>query len=124
MNTNPRRRVGVAAVLARAVAAGTIASSSGNASVAPMPRRNVRRGMNRLVRNAGARLELDAGFIGIGLTQIRRACIKENGRRTVTESPRNHRPFAVTTPPSATPAAFRIVNGALFTIPRMTDEKR
>ena len=40
----PRRGDGFAAVRASAVPAGTIASSSGNASVAPTPRRNVRRG--------------------------------------------------------------------------------
>ena len=37
--------MGVAAVFCSAVNDGTIASSSGNASVAPMPRRTVRRGI-------------------------------------------------------------------------------
>ena len=50
MKTNPSRRTGLAAVLASGVAAGTIASSNGNAIVAPTPRRKVRRGMNFLVR--------------------------------------------------------------------------
>src|SRR5262249_38945252 len=41
---NPRRRTGLAGVVASADSAGTIASSSGSAMVTPMPRRNVRRG--------------------------------------------------------------------------------
>ena len=45
----PSRRTGLAAVFASRVAAGTIDSSSGNAIVAPIPRRNVRRGMNFFV---------------------------------------------------------------------------
>src|SRR5438128_1520927 len=45
IKTKPNRRTGLAGVLARGVAAGTIASNNGSASVAPMPRRNVRRGM-------------------------------------------------------------------------------
>src|ERR1700730_3449593 len=40
----PIRGTGAAAVLATAVNAGTIASSSGSPKVAPTPRRNVRRG--------------------------------------------------------------------------------
>src|SRR5690349_3205976 len=82
MNTNPRRRVGVAAVFASAVAAGIIASSSGKAIVAPMPRRNVRRGINFLVRIADDRLERDAGFMDIRLAQNGGDCIKENHSRT------------------------------------------
>src|SRR6186713_2177792 len=39
----PRRVFGTAAVCARSVPAGTIESSSGSASVTPVPRRNVRR---------------------------------------------------------------------------------
>ena len=42
--TLPNRFGGFAAVFAVAVIAGTIDSSSGSAIVAPMPRRNVRRG--------------------------------------------------------------------------------
>ena len=45
----PSRFVGRAAVRASAVAAGTMASSSGSASAAPAPRRNVRRGSDILV---------------------------------------------------------------------------
>src|SRR5688572_22927015 len=52
MNTNPRRRTGLAGVLAHAVAAGIIASNNGRDSVAPMmPRRNVRRGKALFVIN-------------------------------------------------------------------------
>src|SRR5919198_2152271 len=40
----PSRRTGLAAVFVSAVSAGTIASSSGNAIVIPIPRRKVRRG--------------------------------------------------------------------------------
>src|ERR1700733_14870514 len=40
---NPSRGLGAAAVLARAVEAGIIASSSGRPTVAPRPRRTVRR---------------------------------------------------------------------------------
>src|ERR1700733_6766521 len=49
--TTPRRWTGRAAVWAPADRAGTIASSNGNASVAPIPRRNVLRGSAILVRN-------------------------------------------------------------------------
>src|SRR4029453_3130111 len=45
MNVATNRGFGVAAVCARSVAAGTIASSSGKARVTPAPRRKVRRGM-------------------------------------------------------------------------------
>ena len=45
----PSRGDGFAAVFASAVPAGTIASSSGSASVAPIPRRKVRRGSDDLV---------------------------------------------------------------------------
>jgi hypothetical protein len=51
MNTYPRRRTPLAAVLEVAVAAGTIASSSGNASDAPTPLRKVLRGIYFLVMN-------------------------------------------------------------------------
>ena len=44
MNTKFSRGTGLAGVLSQAVAAGTMASSSGRASDACMPRRNVRRG--------------------------------------------------------------------------------
>src|SRR5262245_10282666 len=44
MYTKPRRRTGFAGVAAIADIAGTIASSSGRATVTPSPRRNVRRG--------------------------------------------------------------------------------
>jgi len=39
MKTNPSRRTGAATVAASAVIAGTIASSSGSAKVAPTPRK-------------------------------------------------------------------------------------
>jgi hypothetical protein len=42
---------GFAAVFTVAVSAGTIASSSGRATVAPTPRRNVRRGSDNLEMN-------------------------------------------------------------------------
>ncbi len=45
----PNRLIGAAAVRACAVSAGIIPSRSGNASVAPMPRRTVRRGIAFLV---------------------------------------------------------------------------
>src|ERR1700692_149578 len=47
----PNRRCGFAAVLARAVKAGTMESSNGSARVTPMPRRKVRRGNDILVMN-------------------------------------------------------------------------
>src|SRR5712692_8529311 len=50
----PRRRTGLAAVFPSAVSAGTIASSSGNATVTPKPRRNVRRGKVILLMNMSA----------------------------------------------------------------------
>src|SRR5437867_4942047 len=46
---NPNRGVGFAAVRVRSESAGTIASNSGSANVAPTPRRNVRRGNDILV---------------------------------------------------------------------------
>ena len=49
MATN--RLFGLAGVCARSVAAGTIASSNGRASVAPAPLRTVRRGIRRFARN-------------------------------------------------------------------------
>src|SRR6185503_20139985 len=51
----PKRRdgLGAAAVLATAVIAGTIDSSSGRASVTPIPRRKVRLGNDILVINMG-----------------------------------------------------------------------
>jgi hypothetical protein len=55
-NTAPKRFGGFAAVLAVAVKAGTIASRSGNASVAPIPRRTVRRGKAVLKMNIGRSL--------------------------------------------------------------------
>ena len=45
MNVATNRGFGVAAVCARSVAAGTIASSNGKASAAPVPRKKVRRTM-------------------------------------------------------------------------------
>src|SRR5512143_3755481 len=47
----PARRVGLAAVWASAVPAGIMASSKGRATVAPMPRRKVRRCKCFFVRN-------------------------------------------------------------------------
>jgi len=47
----PKRRAGAAAVCASAVLAGTMASSSGSATAAPIPRRNVRRGREVFVMN-------------------------------------------------------------------------
>ena len=46
---NPMRRTGLAAVVAKAESAGTIASSSGNAIVTPMPRRKVLLGSDFLL---------------------------------------------------------------------------
>jgi len=49
--TKPRRRCGLAALFAMAVSAGTIASRNGSATVAPTPRRNVRRGNDSFEMN-------------------------------------------------------------------------
>jgi hypothetical protein len=49
MYTKPSRRMGAAAVLAVVDSAGTIASNRGNATVAPMPRKKVRRRSTVLV---------------------------------------------------------------------------
>src|ERR1700687_2277193 len=43
--TTPKRLTGLAGVAAKAEKAGTMLSSSGSASVAPIPRRTVRRGI-------------------------------------------------------------------------------
>src|SRR5687768_12958810 len=47
----PKRLAGAAGVCARAVPAGTIASSNGKATAAPKPRRNVRRASAVFVMN-------------------------------------------------------------------------
>src|SRR5436190_23204263 len=57
--TTPKRFTGLAEVLARAESAGTMLSRSGSASVAPMPRRTVRRGMAFLAMNIRHSLVLD-----------------------------------------------------------------
>src|SRR5579863_5364407 len=43
--TTPKRLIGLAVVAAKAEKAGTMLSSSGSASVAPIPRKTVRRGI-------------------------------------------------------------------------------
>jgi len=50
---HPSRLFGLAAVLFKGVCAGTIDSSSGNATVTPAPRRNVRRERCLFVMNLG-----------------------------------------------------------------------
>jgi hypothetical protein len=50
IKTKPSLRTGRAGVRVMAVTAGIMASSSGRAMVAPMPRRKVRRGRDFLVR--------------------------------------------------------------------------
>ena len=52
--TAPKRRGGFAAVCVVAVSAGTMASSSGSANVAPTPRKNVRRAKHNFVMNMTA----------------------------------------------------------------------
>src|SRR4051812_20588477 len=52
--TAPNRGRGFAALCARAVNAGTMASSSGRPTTAPMPDRKVRRGTNFLVTYMGS----------------------------------------------------------------------
>ena len=49
MYTKPRRLTGLAAVFTTAVSDGIIASSNGSATLAPSPRRKVRRGNASLV---------------------------------------------------------------------------
>ena len=94
--TTPKRRWGLAAVFAVAVNAGTIESSSGRATVAPIPRKNVRRGNDRLVMNIGA------------------------------NSPQKTRLAADFTAGSSTSSdvLIRCRNGVLFTTPSTIDEKR
>src|SRR5439155_795120 len=55
----PNRTAGLAAVFCSAVSAGTMPSSSGSASVAPMPRSRVRRGSDFLVTNIRRLLNLE-----------------------------------------------------------------
>ena len=55
-NTAPNRVFGFAGVCASAVIAGTIASSTGSPTAAPMPRRNVRRGREVFVMNMVSQL--------------------------------------------------------------------
>src|SRR5262245_3256999 len=67
----PTNRVlGLAAVCASAVAAGTIASSSGSASVAPAPFKTVRREMCFLVRNINGALLLTGYAQLIALSRL------------------------------------------------------
>ena len=58
--TPPNRSCGFAAVFAVAVNAGTIASSRGRATVAPMPCKNVRRPSDIFVMNITGSLKLPA----------------------------------------------------------------
>ena len=62
--TTPKRFTGAAAVRARAESAGTMLSSSGSASVAPMPRRTVRRGMAFFAMNIVRSLPLTTRPLG------------------------------------------------------------
>src|SRR5215467_6156772 len=72
--TNPSREVGLAAVFASSVRAGTIASSRGSASAAPAPFRNVRRGRCFLVMNIWVLIRRDdARFRRLHLLHERRA---------------------------------------------------
>src|SRR6267142_499735 len=64
------RDLGLAAVCASVVAAGTIASSSGSASVAPAPRRTVRLDMCFLVRNISSVLLLTGHAQLIALSRL------------------------------------------------------
>src|SRR5919197_537428 len=70
------RGFGLAAVCASAVAAGTIASSSGSASVAPAPFKTVRREMCFLVRNInGALLTGHAQLIALSRLHVHLKCL-------------------------------------------------
>src|ERR1700704_308144 len=60
--TAPKRVPGFAGVFASAVYAGTIASSSGRDTAAPMPRRNVRRAREVFVMNMVLRSLVRQGF--------------------------------------------------------------
>src|SRR5207248_2618215 len=66
MNTKPSLGTGLAGVFAHAVAAGIIASSSGNASAACAPLRNVRLGIAFLVMNIVLSLTCARGFADWG----------------------------------------------------------
>src|SRR6516162_9340392 len=66
----PARRVGLTGVCAQAVCAGTIASSSGSATAAPAPRRNVRRRRCFLVRYKADLLLLSVTHGGLGPSQL------------------------------------------------------
>ena len=95
----PNRVTGLAAVFCSAVSGGTIASSSGSASVAPMPRRTVRRGIAFLVISMGAPTGLAKPGGG--------------GRCSVVVPAR-----------SCDSCAVLIVNGMLVATPMITDDQR
>src|SRR5687768_9800869 len=98
---NPTRDVPVAAVLASAVPAGTMASSSGNAIVAPSPRRNVRRGNELLARNIVTALLSCDSEQGYRWRALEAGGVLADGAGTA-----------------------RIWNGTLSTIPSTSDENR
>ena len=93
----PSRRTGFAAVRAAAESAGTIASSSGRARVAPTPLRNVRRARCFFVMIMGS-VSLPKGGLQREATTAAAGASPVGGRR--------------------------IWNGVLFTMPRTMDEKR
>ena len=70
----PNRRVGVPAVLTVGVSAGTIASSSGRASVAPIPRSIVLRDNAFFVTNIGRSCFEAQGRRPYGLSKERNPC--------------------------------------------------
>src|SRR6266851_458359 len=86
MKTKPSRRTGLAGVLASAVAAGIMASRSGNAIVPATLRRNVRRGRDFFVMKLMVISSVQTRFHIVRLTQISFGCDKEN--QTTTELPR------------------------------------
>ncbi len=101
-NTMPSRFVGLAAVCTIGVKAGTIESSSGNASDAPTPRRTVRR---------------DRPFLVMNMTWL----LRLSSSRHVAPPYR----AAATLPCSAAGAALsRMLNAGLFTMPATIDENR
>src|SRR5262249_42207068 len=118
---NPMCGFGLAAVCARAVQAGTIASSSGRPIVTPAPRRNVRRERCIFVMNIGAP---EPEMADCGLPTADWHCRFAHGRFQIDY-------FRASLPTCFPASAFivsagavRIRNGALLTMPRTIDEKR
>src|SRR6266849_3464621 len=125
--TTPKRFTGLAEVLARAESAGTMLSMSGSASVAPMPRRTVRRGMAFLAMNIRHSLALHLRDLP-DPPRLRSRVVRRALRRA-SPTYRPHPTYPTypthsTHPTYPTYLAVLMLNGVLLTMPPMIDDQR